>query len=378
MNLSINKKQLLLNLILILYLGISIFCLFHFYQNQTNSQNHLKITPQIARVIFKEHGIEMQTLFKTSQLEFTESAKTLNHLKILNNQISFLDGLPLQIDNRIQIPLAVVVENHTLSRPQMAGLNEAKIVYEALVEGGITRFLAVFDPNSITKIGPIRSARPYFIHWAEEFGGIFVHIGGSEEALAYLKNSSSVIDTGENENEDIIWRDLDYPKPHNAFTSTRKLYNRFIKFNWKKQIQKPVFKFKVEETPAVDEIIQRINLDFSLPNYHVKWVYSQKNNNYLRYQAGKRHNSIEAKNIIIQILPNALIENDPKGRLEMPVLGTGKAIYFLDGMRYEGAWVKEDYDTKTLFYDKDGSEMRFNRGKTWIEVIDFAWKIKSE
>ncbi len=243
-----------------------------------------------------------------------------------------------------------------------------------MVEGGITRYVAVFDPINMSRIGPVRSARPYFIHWAEEFGGAYTHIGGSEEALAYLRNSSKVINIDENEGEDVIFRDEDYLAPHDAFTSTKKLYDKIENYAWKKHSQENFFKFKLKEYP-VKEPIQEILIDFSYPIYQVNWKYNAEDNAYERFIAGLQQEGISAKNIIVQILPNQLIEDDEKGRLDMSVLGAGKAIYFLDGEKHEGLWKKLDYGEKTVFLNAENDEMSFNKGQTWIEIVDFESKL---
>lgn len=370
MEFKLNKQSLIL-MILTLVLGVSIFFIWFLLIDKVSVEEE-----KIERVIFKENGVDQNSLYTVSKANINESGVLLNKLKIFSDATSLLDGLSIDLNDKKNIPLAIVVENHTLSRPQMAGLEKAKIVYEVLVEGGITRFLAVYDPIGVEKIGPVRSARPYLIHWAEEFSGVFTHIGGSDEALSYLKNSSRILNVDENEGEEIIVRDNDYEAPHNAFTSTTELYKKALRWNWEKQITESFFKFKLKEYPVTDPI-QKIALDFSLPNYKVVWEYNAESNDYERYVGGMRHGEIKAKNLIVQLLPNQVIEDDEKGRLNMSVLGQGKAFFYIDGEEVKGFWQKLDYDEKTIFYNGEHEEMQFNKGKTWIEVIDFEWKIKA-
>jgi len=368
------KIHLTILLILIFILGISIIALCFYSKNgELPDERIVK-----SRIIFKENGITFTDLYANHKKQINaDTAKTLNKLNILSNDISFLDGLPLDLDGKEKIPFAVMIENYPDVREYTVGLDKAKIVYEALVEGGFTRYLAVFDPNGVSKIGPVRSARPYFIHWAEEFGGVYVHIGGSHEALAYLRNSSGVINIDENEGEDVIEREDKHLAPHNAFTSTKKLSEKVMNYNWKKQIQENFFKFKLKEYPT-ENPIREIVIDFSISIYNVKWVYNEKNNTYERYIAGLKQEGLEAKNIIIQILPNILIEGDEKGRLEMSVLGSGKAFYFVDGEMLEGTWHKSDYSEKTFFLDSENNEIALNKGQTWIEVVDYEQKISTK
>lgn len=369
MNMSKQKIQIAFLLILISVLGISIFVLW-----QKSQSVQMIEEPKIERVIFKENGITFEKLYLVLPGWSKELSLVLNKLNILNDDVSFLDGLALETDGRRKIPLAVMIENYPGVREYTAGLDKAKIVYEALAEGGYTRYLAIFDPVSVSKIGPVRSARPYFIHWAEEFGGIYAHIGGSDEALAYLNNSSGVINVDENAGEDIIWRDTDYVAPHNAFTSVQKLYKKVQGRNWEKQLQENFFKFKLKEYPAT-EPLKTISIDFSIPIYQVTWQYNSAENAYERFLAGVKQQGILAKNVLVQVVPNNLIEGDEKGRLNMSVLGMGKAFYFLDGEKIEGTWQKNDYSEKTLFLNADNQEMAINKGQTWIEVVDADWKV---
>lgn len=366
------KIQLILLIILISFLGVSIFVLFNNAQQIEKTEE-----PIVERVLFKENGVTSDELYLASHPIDEVTNQTLNKLHILNDDVSWLDGLPLEINGREKIPLAVMIENYPDARTQTVGLDKAKIVYEALVEGGFTRYLAVFDPTNVPKIGPVRSARPYFIHWAEEFAGAYTHIGGSDEALAYLRNSSKVINVDENEGEDVIWRDDDYFAPHDAFTSTSNLYAKIENYNWNKSLKENFFKFKLKEYP-VENPIQEISINFSIPIYHVSWKYNSEDNTYERYIAGLQQKGIATKNIIIQILPNQLIADDEKGRLSMPVIGSGKAIYFIDGEKIEGLWKKLDYGEKTLFLDNENNEMSLNKGQTWIEVVDYEQKISTK
>lgn len=366
------KIQLAVLIILISFVGIGIFTIYKYPEKPAEK------VAVAERVIFKENGVMKEELYLPPSKQVDQhTAKTLNKLHILNDDISWLDGLPLETDGREKIPLAVMVENYPGVREYTVGLDKAKIVYEALVEGGYTRYLAVFDPTNVSKIGPIRSARPYFIHWAEEFGGAYLHIGGSDEAQAYLRNSSKVINIDENEGENVIWRDENYLAPHDAFTSTKRIYDKVKNYQWKKQIQESFFKFKLKEYPSKTPI-QEILIDFSIPIYHVSWKYNVTENTYERYIAGLKQEGIAAKNIIIQILPNSLIEDDEKGRLDMSVLGSGKAIYFIDGERIEGVWKKADFGEKTLFVDLENKEIRLNKGQTWVEIVDFEQKISTK
>ena len=117
---------------------------------------------------------------------------------------------------------AATIDNITVARPQ-SGISKASLVYEAPVEAGITRFLAIYpEGEDVERIGPVRSARPYFLDWAAEFDALFVHVGGSPEALEKLR-AYDMRDLNEFFNGAYFWRDRSRSAPHNTYTSTEKL-----------------------------------------------------------------------------------------------------------------------------------------------------------
>jgi hypothetical protein len=98
-----------------------------------------------------------------------------------------LSGRMVEKEKTTRKPIAVVVENHPDARPQ-SGLNDAALVFETFAEGGITRFLAVFQENDVANIGPVRSARPYFVEWATSLKALFAHVGGNIDALDLISS----------------------------------------------------------------------------------------------------------------------------------------------------------------------------------------------
>src|SRR5581483_1401572 len=119
-------------------------------------------------------------------------------------------------------PFAVVVENHPDARPQ-SGLSQADVVYEALAEGGITRFLAIFQSQDVKSIGPVRSARTYFNDWAQEWGAVYAHVGGNSDALALIKAGiPGVSDADQFFNDPYFTRISSRRPPHNTYTSINK------------------------------------------------------------------------------------------------------------------------------------------------------------
>lgn len=291
---------------------------------------------------------------------------------IKNKKERPIDGVLVQELALEVYPKMVTVENHSSARPQ-SGVEYANLVIEAPVEGGITRFLAVFaDDFDVNEIGPIRSARPYFLDWAMEFGALYVHVGGSPDALSIVKNNKNIHNLNQYFESKYFWRSSKRPRPHNVYSSSE-LLNIAIE---KKELKNSNFiKWKYKEDGPINNInlVDSISIYFSTDINNVEWLYDVDKNNYKRYQAGKPHttidgNNIESKNIVIQ--KTSIVSVDSEDRKDIRTVGGGEAIVFLDGDAILGSWEKLSKSDRTIFYDNDGEEVFFNRGTTWIEVID--------
>lgn len=284
-----------------------------------------------------------------------------------------LDGMPVDPGQEDLLPVAIMVENHYDARPQ-AGLAEAKVVYEALTEGLITRFLAIYDlSEGLEDIGPVRSARPYFIELAAEYGAVYVHSGGSPAALDILEDDDRVKDLNEfyGYNSGYFWRDDKRQAPHNLYTSTEFLAEAKQQYGWLDGTDFTPWQFKDDGAPAT--ATQEIKIDYSiLPTYHIVWKYNSGENYYERWQNEAAHTDIKgkfinAKNVVIQFVKTATI--DDIGRREIALTGRGRALVFLDGEAIDGYWQKEEDWHRTRFYDSGGEEVAFNRGAIWVELV---------
>ncbi|MBD3247978.1 DUF3048 domain-containing protein [Candidatus Falkowbacteria bacterium] len=280
-----------------------------------------------------------------------------------------IDGVYVH-DDMVDPPLAAaMIDNHFNARPPI-GLDKASLVIEAEVEGRFTRYLAVFDTSQdIDKIGPIRSARPYFVDWAQGLNALYCHCGGSPQALAEIIQKD-INDLNEFYNAPYYWRDKSQSAPHNIYTSTEKLRILLEKQEINNS-DLDAWSFKDDQalSEPQDTVIM---IDFPPNDFKVRWEYKKENNAYLRYLGGEKHltaddQEIISKNIIIQRLPAQVI--DDKLRLEMETLGQGQAMICLDGQCLDGYWDKPSLEERTKFYYEDESEVSFNAGTTWIEVV---------
>ena len=280
-----------------------------------------------------------------------------------------LDGEKVLSGMENPYPIAVMIDNNPDARPQ-AGLARANLVIEAEVEGGVTRYLAIFlSTNLPERIGPVRSARPYFVDWAHELSAVYTHCGGSPEALVKVTREN-IIDLNEFYKGDYFWRDKIRKAPHNVYTS-QQLVNSFLEnknlsegkfFSWLYKDDAPK-----EARPADQEVY----IGYRIKGSKVTWKYNPESNNYERYLGQNKHQddsgeSIRAKNIIIQTI--SAQEIDKELRLKMEVVGEGQAVICRDGVCETGKWQKKNPSARTRFYKADGSEFEFNAGVTWIEV----------
>lgn len=292
-----------------------------------------------------------------------------------NNFFRKIDGLIVSTKESENPPLvAAVIENMIEAQP-VSGLEKASLVYEALVEANITRFLAFYpiDKNQQTEdfvIGPIRSARPYFLIWAKELNALFAHVGSSPEADRLIKQGK-VSDLDQWFKDKFFWRDEKRARPHNVYTSFNLLSQAVEK---EKFLQKDFssWQFK-DDSPETDRgNVAQIMVNYLSP-YDVLWKYDRKSNDYLRYQWGGKHltadkKEIRAKNIVVLWQKMEIL--DEIGRKFFQTTGEGEALVFRDGQVIEARWQKESEGSRIRFFDKKtGEEVFFNRGLTWIEVL---------
>jgi len=285
-------------------------------------------------------------------------------------QRRMIDGVYVKIGEENYYPTAVIIENQVDARPQ-AGLTEANLIYEVEAEGGITRLLAIYAAKTgVKKIGPVRSARPYLVDWAEELSALLVHCGGSPEALVKI-TQDEINDFNEFYHGGYFWRDLSRTAPHNIYTSSANL-TKYLQDNKLTQGSFLSWKFKDDLALNLRPATSTIKIAYRAPDYIVEWRYNKKNNDYFRYLAGELHRDesgqiIKAKNIIIQYIKAEVIDNEL--RLKMDNLGTDKAVACFDGSCQEGSWKKLTSTSRTRFYNQAGVEFEFNAGTTWVEVV---------
>lgn len=288
--------------------------------------------------------------------------------------VSLLDGTRVSQAETNLRPYGITIENHPDARPQ-SGLDKASLVIEALAEGGIPRFLAFFNQDvAVAEIGPVRSARTYYLDWVSEIRPVYVHYGGETLTISQIPKYGILDINGMYLSGQYFWRANYSPAPHNAYTSSDRLAKVWEAFDWDKTADFTAWEFK-DDNPAIEgEIIEEIVYQFS-PSYlfNVEYEYDSVSNDYLRSQAGKEHTDrvtqeqYRAKNVVVQKTRYGI--RDKEGHMGVETIGGGKAFVFLDGKVIEGFWRKNSREERTFFYDQDWQPIKFNRGATWVAVL---------
>lgn len=266
----------------------------------------------------------------------------------------------------------IMIENSPESRPQ-SGLDKAGVVYEAIAEGGVTRFLALFQESEPDYIGPVRSARPYYVEWTYALDASYAHVGGSPEGLARIKELG-VKDLDQFYNSGSYWRESSRYAPHNVYTSSA----RMAELNTKKGFTSSTFnawqrKIDVAQTPTASTI----NFSLSGPTYSPRFLYDPASNSYKRFQSNKPHNVLaKDKKTTTQIAPKVIIAlvlkqglKDDGYHTDYITTGSGKMFVFQDGIVSVGTWSRNIDKANYTFTDKYGLPMKLNAGQTWITAV---------
>ena len=279
----------------------------------------------------------------------------------------------------IKLPIALVFDNLSEAWP-ISGINSGSIIYEAPVEADITRLLVIFNQDLLpSKIGPIRSARPYLADFAQEYGALFIHAGGSPTCLQRIKNKDYDIDNLDEISSDGIyfWREKKRDRPHNLYTS-KQLTIQAIKNKKLVNIFKPDFiPWKYSQNQLINGHINNsiIKINYREP---VVWQFDKKKQVYLRFQGGKpyideKDKQSQTPNLIIQKTEIKIL--DSLGHRFIKTSGQGDALIFRKGFLIKGKWRKSTKDARTKFYDAHGQEIKFLPGPIWIEIVSANHKV---
>lgn len=314
-------------------------------------------------------------------------------------------------------PLGVMIENHKDARPQ-SGLSAADIIYEAVAEGGVTRFLAMYYCKDTPYVGPVRSARIYFVRMLQEYGNypLYAHVGGAncdKETGSGCGNGAPADALGtirklgwEGYNDmnqfgvpfPYYWRDYERLSgritEHTVYSSTSKLW-QYAKtkrnltnvdeenVSWDTTFES--WKFKDDAKPEERGSVPKISFGFwnsFATDFGVEWKYNKTSNNYMRTNGGVLHldkntgKPLESKNIVIVLADESKAnDNYDGGHILYDIIGSGDAYVFQDGKAIKATWKKADEESRMKFNDENGKEISMVRGQIFVEILPAGNKV---
>lgn len=263
---------------------------------------------------------------------------------------------------------AVMIENSPQARPQ-SGLLQAGFVFEAIAEGGITRFVALYQDTSSDYIGPVRSVRPYYLDIVASYDAAIAHVGGSPDALAKIK-AMNIKDLDYGQNPGAYERISSRASPHNVYTSSQKLEALEQQKGFTKS-EYTGFSFANREQKVEVPTANVINLNISSALYNVQYNYDPNTNSYLRSVGGapatdeKSGQQLAPKNVIA-------VETTRTQNGQYSVYGmtsSGKVTIFQNGTQIEGTWERPQESSQYVFKDANGQVIKLVPGQSWMTLV---------
>jgi len=336
----------------------------------------------------KEQNVLQQDSVKVSStapeqsksIEMTQQSETVKEAQE-PEPISANDGFIVPAEG--VRPIAVMIDNEGTRVLPQGGIDKAQIVYEVIVEGGLTRLMPVFWGTNPEMIGLVRSSRDYFLDYCMEYDAIYVHFGWSPQAQADIPKLKINNINGLYVGNDVIW-DLtkDRSNWQDSYTSMEKLlaYAKKLKYKTTTDTKYP---FQYNQTDIVSEngeAAVKISMKYSA-GYTSGYEYDKDSGMYMRFRKGKPQmervsgKQLMAKNVIIQFTPNYDIKGDNKGRQEMDTTGSGKGYFITEGKAIKIKWSKASRRAQTMYTDEAGNKIKLNKGQTWIQVMPLTAKV---
>lgn len=277
-----------------------------------------------------------------------------------------------------QHPIALMIDDAPGARPQ-SGFNAASIVWQAPAEGGVPRYMMVFQETMPRDVGPVRSARYYFISWAAEWKAVYGHVGGSPQAMATLRakgNGQLVYNA-----DQFRWGGTYYRRiksraaPHNVYSDAKSLRIMATKVGARNEDMKAVWKFAPDAPLAARPTGGIIRVSY--PQNKIEYRYDKWTNSYLRGVTGQARQidaatgkRVAPKNVVIMMVSFGLLnDGSNKHRLDARNVGSGKAWIATNGRTIVGTWKKTSLAGPTRFYDKNGKPVILTVGQTFIQVM---------
>ena len=373
---SIDKKKGILiisSIALVTLLGLAFFYYFGIYKYNPKPKDENIVELNESYILAKNEPQRFSRLLLDSPEQPRTEESPLNGLLFTKTEMDEL------MNKR---PIAVMVSNHVKARPQ-SSLNSADIVYETLVESGITRYMAIFWSQSPQKVGSVRSARQYYLEWLSPYDAVYIHDGCADTddprtdacGNIYSYNIKDISTAGS-----WRWNDGVRYSPHNEYNSVLTAWEYAEDRGWSgfpSDFESWKFKNDLDQIYRKEENQYEISFHnrlFNGGNYKTIWKYDMTTNSYKRWVGGnpdidqETNTQVYAKVVVVQetdLTPSY----DSKGRVIIDTIGQGEATILMDGREIDGSWKKDNRMDRTTFYDDAGDEIEFNRGRIWIAVI---------
>ena len=276
-------------------------------------------------------------------------------------------------------PYAVMINNLGAARPYHTGLQDAYLVYEIVVEGGITRYLALFRDKLPEVVGSVRSARHYYLDYALENDAYYVHWGWSPQAQSDISTLKINNLNGLSSGKPYFFRqNLNISSEHTGYANLKEMEKLVNSKNYRTETNKALL---LNYSPTnidlnnVEGKLDASNLDLKYSNgFTTNYVYDSNANVYKQYVNNKEHkdyktgNQYTVKNIITYKVGNKTISGDNKGRQDLDNIGSGEGYFITGGVAVPITWEKKARSDQTIYKYKDGTEITVNDGNTWIHI----------
>lgn len=299
--------------------------------------------------------------------------------KKITTVASPLTGMQVAPELAKRTVTAIMIENSPDARPQ-SGIQDAGVIFEAIAEGGITRFLTLYQESRPTYIGPVRSLRPYYIDWASSFDAPIAHIGGSSDALSQIRSGGKDLDQFFNANS--YWRESSRPAPHNVYTN----FDKLDALNSAKGYTSSKFTSWIRKSDKALAVptAKTLNINVSSSLYNVHYDYDSTSNSYLRSEGGAPHKAVTSPadvtgqqlhpKVVIALIMSYGIASDGQHSV-YNTYGSGIAYVFQDGGVTQGTWSKADRPGQFSFVDANNVPIKLDTGQTWVSVISGPEKV---
>lgn len=273
-------------------------------------------------------------------------------------------------------PVAVTIDNEGERPLPQAGISQAQIVYEIPTENRLTRYLAFFWGNIPEMVGPVRSARHYFLDWTSEFDAIYVHYGYSPQAKRDLRGLDIDYIDGLVHGEAFWDTDKNRANWQDSFTSAERLDDKIAGLGFATETE-TIFPFEYYSEFTIPETGDTANsMIITYGNgYAAQYEYKDETGQYYRTRNGKEqvdrnsNEQVSVRNVIVITVPISRIRGDREGRVNIQTVGTGKGWFFTAGKVRELVWEKQARSSQTGFTFSDGSPVKLNPGQTWIQIM---------